>query len=150
MSPAELLQQAALALLYYAGLIVIFRFAGKRLAGQTTTFDLIVLITLAVVLQTAALKEGVGPALVFVVTVFFAHRALSMTCARSPFLRKLVRGGPRPLVRNGCVLYDELQAEGLTADDLDAGLRKLGYASAAEVRLAVLEEAGHISAIPRA
>ena len=43
----QLLLQAVKALVYYAALIVIMRLAGKRLAGQTTTFDLIVLITLA-------------------------------------------------------------------------------------------------------
>ena len=36
----ELLLQAIKALAYYAALIVIMRLAGKRLAGQTTTFDL--------------------------------------------------------------------------------------------------------------
>ncbi len=44
--PEQLLVQAIKALVYYAALIVIMRLAGKRLAGQTTTFDLIVLITL--------------------------------------------------------------------------------------------------------
>ena len=63
--PAELLIQAAKATAYYAGLVVLMRLAGKRLAGQTTTFDLIVLITLGVVLQTTALQEGVLNALVF-------------------------------------------------------------------------------------
>ncbi len=45
----QLVLQAVKALAYYAALIVIMRLAGKRLAGQTTTFDLIVLITLGVV-----------------------------------------------------------------------------------------------------
>ncbi len=37
-------QQATLAVAYYLGVIVMVRLAGKRLAGQVTTFDLIVLI----------------------------------------------------------------------------------------------------------
>ena len=47
----ELLLQVAKAVGYYVALILILRVAGKRLAGQTTTFDLIVLITLAVVIH---------------------------------------------------------------------------------------------------
>jgi uncharacterized membrane protein YcaP (DUF421 family) len=138
----EPLLQALLALAYYAGLIVVM-----RLAGQTTTFDLIVLITLGVVPQQTVLREGTTNALVFVVTVFAAHRGLALLCARSKRIRRLVRGAPRPLVRNGQVEHDALEDEGLSYDELLAGLRKLGHATPREVRLATLEETGHISVI---
>jgi uncharacterized membrane protein YcaP (DUF421 family) len=58
-----------------------------------------------------------------------------------------VRGKPRALVRDGCVIEPALEAEGVSHDELIAGLRRLGYASPTEVRLAVLEETGHISAV---
>jgi uncharacterized membrane protein YcaP (DUF421 family) len=141
------LLQALLALAYYAGLVIIMRLAGKRLAGQTTTFDLVVLIGLGVVLQTTALRPGLTNALVFIATVFAAHRALAIACARSGKLRRLVRGAPRPLIRHGQVAHDALEDEGLSYDDLLAGLRKLGFDSPAKVALATLEETGHISAI---
>jgi len=54
----DLLRQASYALAYYVGLVVIMRLAGKRLAGQTTTFDLVVLIQMAVVLQSTLLRPG--------------------------------------------------------------------------------------------
>jgi uncharacterized membrane protein YcaP (DUF421 family) len=65
----ELGMQAVKAAAYYAALIVLMRIAGKRLAGQTTTFDLIILITLGVVLQSAALQKGTVNAIVFVITL---------------------------------------------------------------------------------
>ena len=64
----EFLVQFLLALAWYAGLIVVMRLAGKRLAGQTTAFDLVVLITIGVVLQQVTLREGALNALVFVAT----------------------------------------------------------------------------------
>jgi uncharacterized membrane protein YcaP (DUF421 family) len=143
----EPLVQAGLALCYYVGLIVIMRVAGKRLAGQTTTFDLLVLIALGVVLQTTVLMEGRANALAFIATVLVAHVALARACAHSRRLRRLVRGAPRPLVWNGEVSYEALEEEGLSYDELLAGLRKLGYASPRAVRLATLEETGHISAV---
>jgi len=143
----DVVAQPLLALAYYAGLVALFRLAGKRLAGQTTTFDLVVLITLAVVLQGAALRDGTLNAMLFVVTVFAAHRGLASLCARSPGLRRIVRGGPRPLVVDGRVVPDALAEERITREDLLAGLRKLGFADPADVRLAALEETGHISAI---
>jgi uncharacterized membrane protein YcaP (DUF421 family) len=141
--------QALAAAAYYGSLVLMMRLAGKRLAGQTTTFDLIVLISLGVVLQTSALRPGLANAIVFVVTVFSLHRALALATARSARLRRLVRGAPRPLVVDGRVSEDALAEEGLSHDELLAGLRRLGFASPQEVRLAVLEETGHVSAIPR-
>jgi uncharacterized membrane protein YcaP (DUF421 family) len=143
----EPILQVLLALAYYASLVLIMRLAGKRLAGQTTTFDLVVLITLGVVLQQMVLREGTWNSILFVVTVFAAHRALAYACAKSGRLRRLVRGAPRPLVWNGQVSYEALEDEGLSYDELLAGLRKLGHASPQSVRLATLEETGHISVV---
>jgi uncharacterized membrane protein YcaP (DUF421 family) len=141
-------RQALSAVAYYAGVVLMMRMAGKRLAGQTTTFDLIVLITLGVVLQQGALRPGTANAVVFVVVVFALHRGLSLASSRSPRLRWLVRGAPRPLVVDGRVSEDALADEGMSHDELLAGLRRLGYDSPAQVRLAVLEETGHVSAVP--
>jgi uncharacterized membrane protein YcaP (DUF421 family) len=142
------LRQAALALAYYAALVLLMRLAGKRFAGQTTTFDLIVLISLSVTLQSATFKPGVGNALVFVVTVYLAHLGLARLCARWRWVRRLVRGAPRALVWRGEISRSALVEEGLTRDELMAGLRKLGFADPSQVRLATLEETGHISAVP--
>jgi uncharacterized membrane protein YcaP (DUF421 family) len=139
--------QVGLAVAYYAILVVIMRLAGKRLAGQTTTFDLVILITISVVLQTTALREGVLNALVFIATVFCAHQLLALVCARSSRIRRLVRSCPRPLIQNARVDYQALESEGLSYEELLAGLRKLGYSSPEGIRIATLEETGHISAI---
>jgi uncharacterized membrane protein YcaP (DUF421 family) len=143
----ELLLQVLKALAYYAALLVIMRLAGKRLAGQTTTFDLIVLITLGVVIQSTALQEGWANAVVFVVTVFAVHLGLAALCARLTWLRHLMRGEPRVLVRDGRIIEKALRREAISREELQAGLRKLGYDSPEAVKLAVLEETGHISAV---
>jgi uncharacterized membrane protein YcaP (DUF421 family) len=144
-----ILIQAAKAAVYYIALVVLVRIAGKRLAGQTTTFDLLVLITLGVVLQSAALAEGTANAVAFVLTVFVLHRLNAWLCARSTRIRHLIRGKPRPLIRDGQIIEKALALEGITHEELRAGLRKLGYARIDDVRLAVLEETGHISALGR-
>ena len=144
---AELGLQALRALAYYAGLVAMVRLLGKRLAGQTTTFDLLVMISLGVVLQATALSEGTANAFVFIGTVLVAHRLLARACARWDRFRHFVRGAPRPLVRHGMVLEEALLHEGISREELLAGLRKLGYASPGEVELAVLEETGHVSAV---
>lgn len=145
----DLLLQAAKAAAYYACLVVLVRAAGKRMAGQTTTFDLLILISLGVVIQGAALQRGTANAAVFVVTVFALHRLTAALCARSRAIRHFVRGKPRPLIRDGHVIERALELEGVTRSELLAGLRKLGYERPDDVKLAVLEETGHISAVAR-
>jgi uncharacterized membrane protein YcaP (DUF421 family) len=139
--------QALKALGYYVALIVMMRLAGKRLAGQTTTFDLIVLITLGATVQAALVDDGLPSTLVFVVVVFGVHRLLASVCRRNKAIRHLVRGRPRALVRDGQVIDAALEAEGVSHDELLAGLRRLGFERPGDVRLAVLEETGHISAV---
>ena len=143
----ELVLQALKALGYYIVLVVIMRLAGKRLAGQTTTFDLIVLITLGVVIQSTALQDGWANAVVFVITVFALHRGLAALCARSTSVRHLIRGKPSVLVRDGHIIESALERENISRQELLAGLRKLGHSSEKDVKLAVLEETGHISAV---
>lgn len=143
----DLVLQVLLALAYYVLLVTVMRLAGKRLAGQTTTFDLVILITISVVLQRTALREGVLNAMVFVVTIFGSHQLLAMLCARSTRIRNIVRGCPRPLIRNAQVDSNALASEGLSYDELLAGLRKLGYSSPDGIQTATLEETGHISVI---
>ena len=140
-------QQLLLASAYYVALLALFRLAGKRLAGQTATYDLVVLIGLAVVLQQVTLRPGALNAVLFVVTVFALHQLVAWLCARSRAVRRLLRGAARPLVRNGQVSLEALAEEKLSYEDLLAGLRKVGFADPAEVRLATLEETGHISAV---
>jgi uncharacterized membrane protein YcaP (DUF421 family) len=143
----EVILQVAKASGYYIALIAVMRLAGKRLAGQTTTFDLIVLITLSVVIQSTALQPGFANALAFIATVFGLHRLNAWLCAHFSVARHLIRGKPRALIRNGTILEAALIDEGISRAELLAGLRKLGYEDPAGVKLATLEETGHISAV---
>ena len=57
MAFGDLALQALRAVGYYLVVLLLTRFAGKRLAGQMTTFDLIVLIALATAAEQAALQK---------------------------------------------------------------------------------------------
>lgn len=50
-------------------------------------------------------------------------------------------------MRNGRVVEEALKAEGISEEELLAGLRKLGHADPGKVKTATLEETGHISAV---
>ncbi len=141
------LQQFGLAILFYFLVVGIFRLAGKRFAGQTTTFDLIILISLGVALQNLTLLEGRVESVVFVVTVFLLHTSVGKLMQKYSKLRHLLRGKPRNLIQDGEVLHEALRTENLSLEDLKAGLRKMGIEDYREVHTAFLEETGQISAI---
>lgn len=141
--------QALGAIAWYAALVVLTRIGGKRLAGQTTTFDLLILISLGVVLQGVVLQDGAAAAFVFVTVVFTLHRVLAMGSVRWPRLRHLLRGQPRPLIRDGVIDKEALLREDMTIADLKAGLRKAGYDRVDDVETATLEETGQITACRR-
>jgi len=145
---SDLASQALRAVAYYTVVLLLTRVAGKRLAGQMTTFDLIVLIALAGAAEDVALQPGRASIVVFIVVVLITHRCVALLCVRYPRLRQLLRGKPRALVRDGVAITSALRDEAVSDDELLAGLRKLGYARIEDVRLAVLEETGHISAVP--
>jgi uncharacterized membrane protein YcaP (DUF421 family) len=137
------------AAVYYVGVVAVVRIGGKRLAGQIGTFDLIVLIQLTTVLQRMALGNSAAEGFTFLATVMVCHLGLAWVSTGSRTVRRLLRGAPRILVRDGLVVYEALEAEHISREDLLAGLRKQGFASPEEVKLAVLEETGHLSAVAR-
>lgn len=145
----SLVAQAGLAACWYLGVLVLLRLLGKRFAGQVTGFDLLVLITLAVVLQTALLQPGRAQALTFVGVVVLLHVGAGRACRASPAVRRLLRGAPRTLVEGGVVDVSALAAEGLSDADLAAGLRKCGCGAVADVERATLEETGEITVVRR-
>jgi uncharacterized membrane protein YcaP (DUF421 family) len=84
-----------------------------------------------------------------VATVFTLHHSLAHACRHSHRFRCFVRGRPTQLVVNGELSHRALREEGLTVDELMAGLRKAGVESVGQVKAAYLEETGQISAIRR-
>lgn len=145
----DALKQIVFAFGYYCCLIAIVRFAGKRLAGQITTFDLIILISLGVTLQTITLQPGKLNGIIFLLTVFLTHLGMSRLAMRYPFIRMLTREMPRTVIRDGKIVDEIMNKEGLTEDEILAALRKQGIESTHEVKIGVIEETGHISAIKR-
>ena len=134
---------------FYLLVIGLFRFSGKRLAGHTTTFDLVILISQAVAIQQITLFEGRQNALIFLGTVFGLHLLQTYLCRKFPGIRNAIRGRSTKLIENGSVNEDALESEGLTMEELYAGLRKAGVDRTDLVKTAHLEETGQISAVKK-
>ena len=136
----------------YVFILLAFRFTGKRQVGQLTPFDLVVLLIISNVVQNAVIgpDNSLGGGLLGAVVILALNWLVVELTFRSKRLRRLLEAEPTLLVHNGRILHDNLRRERLTLDDLHAALRRAGVADLEHVRVAVLEENGGISVIPRA
>ena len=136
----------------YLFLLAAFRFTGKRQVGQLTPFDLVVLLVISNVVQNAVIgpDNSLGGGLLGAVVILALNGLLVEVTYRSKRLRRVLEASPTVLVHNGKLVERNLASERITLDDLHAAMRRAGVVDIAHVRVAVLEENGGISVIPRA
>jgi uncharacterized membrane protein YcaP (DUF421 family) len=135
----------------YGFLLVAFRLAGKRLLGQLTAFDLVVLLIISNVLQNAAIgnDNSLGGGLLGAAVIIGLNFLVAWLTFRHKRLERLVEPSPTVIVKHGHVIRANLDRENMSMRELRAALRKEGIATMSEVRYAILEEDGHVSVIPR-
>ena len=133
-------------------MLLAFRFTGKRQVGQLTPFDLVVLLIISNVVQNAVIgaDNSLGGGLIGAAVILVVNYAVVEVTFRSKRLRRLLEAQPTLLIHNGRILHENRRRERITLDDLHAALRRSGVADVEHVRVAVLEENGGISVIPRA
>ena len=136
----------------YLFLLAAFRFTGKRQVGQLTPFDLVVLLVISNVVQNAVIgpDNSLGGGLLGAVVILALNGLLVEVTYRSKRLRRVLEASPTVLVHNGKLVERNLASERITLDDLHSAMRRAGVVDIAHVRVAVLEENGGISVIPRA
>ena len=136
----------------YLFLLAAFRFTGKRQVGQLTPFDLVVLLIISNVVQNAVIgpDNSLGGGLLGAVVILILNGLLVEVTYRSKRLRRLLEAAPTILVHNGRLLEKNLARERISLDDLHAAMRRAGVIDVEHVHVAMLEENGGISVIPRA
>lgn len=133
--------------LVYLVLLVLFRFSGKRQAGQMTPFDLLLLLIISNAVQNAMVGEDtsvVGGLLVAVVLIAW-NQLLGWLTSRSKRIENLLEGRPVVLVHNGHVFEDELKRNRMSIEELRGALRSEGCFDLDHVAFAILETNGHVS-----
>ena len=73
--------------------------------------------------------------------------AISWSSTRMPWLRRVVTGEPRLLLRDGTILYDALRDARVTQEEVRAAVRSAGIGALGEVAAVVLETDGSFSVI---
>jgi uncharacterized membrane protein YcaP (DUF421 family) len=135
----------------YAVLLLLFRVIGRRMLGQLTNFDFVLLLIIGEAVQNALLANdySMTNALVSVLTILALDIFLSLLKPKSPVIERVTEGLPFVIVDHGKLLEDRLdRARVDSADILEAARMKMGLERIEQIKYAVLEKTGEISIIP--
>ena len=135
----------------YTFLIVLLRISGKRQIGQLAPFDLVLLLVLSNSVQNSmnAGDNSLVGGLISAATLVGINAVFGFVTYRSKKLEALIEGRPQVLIHNGRIFEDVMKRAQLTHHELNAALRDAGCSCPAEVHMAILENTGAISVVPR-
>jgi uncharacterized membrane protein YcaP (DUF421 family) len=135
----------------YVFLLVLLRLTGKRQIGQMAPFDLVLLLVLSNAVQNSMNggDNSVIGGMISAVTLVDLNWLVGIITFRNRTAEALIEGRPELLVHNGKLFQKALDHACLTRRELMGALRQAGCAGIEEVRVAMLEDDGNISVIPR-
>lgn len=126
--PVPVVEKILRALFVYGFLVIALRLAGKRELAELSTFDFVVLLSVANAVQNGIIGEddSITGAWIGAMTLFLANFALAFTIVRSRRLRAAAEGQPAKLVEAGEVKDDELRRVRVTHAELESAVGENG------------------------
>jgi uncharacterized membrane protein YcaP (DUF421 family) len=136
----------------YIFLLVLLRLTGKRQVGQLATFDLVLLLILSNAVQNSMNggDNSLIGGLISALTLIALNHLVGAATSSSKAIEICVEGRPQVLVHNGRIYGDVLRRSQLTRNELDAAIRSAGCSAVDSVHVAILENNGSITVLPRA
>lgn len=135
----------------YVFVLVILRLTGKRQVGQLAPFDLVLLLVLSNAVQNSMNggDNSITGGIISACTLVGLNYFVGFLTFKSKFLEALIEGRPIVLVHNGITNHKAMNNVRMTVHELNSALRASGCCGAHEVQLAVLENGGNITVIPK-
>jgi uncharacterized membrane protein YcaP (DUF421 family) len=132
----------------YLLLFFVLRFL-RRETGAIGITDLLVIVIIADAAQNAMAGEykSITEGVVLVATIAFWDYTLDWLGYRFPWMQRLLRAAPLPLIKNGRMLRRNMRQELITEEELMSQLRQQGVENVGDVKKAYLEGDGRISII---
>ena len=135
----------------YTFLLLVFRLSGKRTLGESTPFDLLMLLVISETVQEALVDDdhSMTHAALLVLTFVAINVVLSVVKQKSRGFERVLEGVPMVIVERGSLLKDRMDRERIDEDDImEAARQGHGLERLEQVRYAVLERDGKISILP--
>lgn len=135
----------------YLGLLIVLRLIGKRAFGDMTTFDIVVLMLVGSTLRLAITGDDKSPlsAVIGVIPIFLLDKAMGWSCARWPWLDRLVEGKDSLLARGGRLVEGALRRHDMSEAAFRRALREKGLREVGDTAEVRLEANGKVSVLKR-
>lgn len=136
-------------IILYLLLIVTIRLMGKRQLGEMEPTEFVVTMLVANLAAVPMQESGIPllAGLVPILVVLSLELLLSVLSYRSIRFRRLVCGKPVILMENGKLLQENMKKTRITTDELSEYLRLQGVVDLSQVKFAILETNGSVSAL---
>jgi uncharacterized membrane protein YcaP (DUF421 family) len=123
--PVPVAEKILRALFIYAFLVLALRVAGKRELAQLSTFDFVVVLSVANAVQNGIIgnDDSVTGAWIGAMTLFVANFALAFAIVRFRGLRKIAEGEPTALMEDGKLNETNLRKTRVTDLEVESAIR---------------------------
>ena len=140
---AEKMLRAALV---YVVILILVRLSGKRGLATMNIFDLVVVLLIAGVVETAIIGDdtSVAGAVVSAVTLVAVNRAVSLLVDTSPLAARILEGKPTTVIDDGQVVQGALRKLGLRASELEHAIRSQNGDDLSEIESGKLTPSGQL------
>ncbi len=135
----------------YIAMILGLRLLGKRELGQLSIYDLVLIIVISNSVQNAMVGTDTTllGGLVAALTLLILNSVFTYFMLRSDTIKKWMEGEPTLIVRDGKLIKNQMQKEGVTTAHVLAAMREHGIDDLNQVQMAVLEVDGSISIVAK-
>ncbi|MGZ4958560.1 MAG: DUF421 domain-containing protein [Methylomonas sp.] len=123
----------------------------RREAGAIGISDLLVVVLIADAAQNAMASDykSITEGVILVSTLAFWDFFLDWLGYRIPFVQRLLRPAPLPLIKDGHIQRRNMKLEMITEEELTGQLREQGVERIENVKNCYLEADGHVSVIKK-
>jgi uncharacterized membrane protein YcaP (DUF421 family) len=134
-------------IVFIAGYLFL-KVTGKKAVPQMHSFDLLYVFVLTNIISTPVEDENVGKALIYAVVIVILYKIFIRLSLHNK-LRWILYESPTVLIRNGDIDQKGLKKVRMPMNELLSHLRVKGYTDTQNIALAVMEETGSLSVIPK-
>ncbi|PPU19035.1 DUF421 domain-containing protein [Xanthomonas arboricola] len=135
----------------YTVVLLLTRMTGKRALGQSTPFDVLLIVLLGTAVQNSLIGKDVSllGGMILAATLLVLNWLVGMATARSRRIDTWVQGTPALLVRGGEIYWKELVRHNVSYADFEVAKRKADCRDDADIEMAILETSGEISILKK-
>lgn len=128
----------------YTVVLLLTRMTGKRALGQSTPFDVLLIVLLGTAVQNSLIGKDVSllGGMILAATLLVLNWLVGMATARSRRIDTWVQGTPALLARGGEIYWKELVRHNVSYADFEVAKRKADCRDDADIDMAILETSG--------